>query len=87
MMSWTHQMMSQQQQLVETTPGHSQKLFTASKTVNLTEKKLKAHTKGTTGNIKWKSHILGSLLGMPVCCTSLWSSIITAPLSFKQEDE
>ena len=26
-------MMSQQQQLVETTPGHSQKLFTASETV------------------------------------------------------
>ena len=26
MMSWMHQMMSQQQQVVEKTPGHSQKL-------------------------------------------------------------
>ena len=36
-----HQMMSQQQQVVETTLGHSQKLFTASETVNLTEKRWK----------------------------------------------
>ena len=34
-------MMSQQQQVVETTPGHFQKLFTASETVNLTEKNVK----------------------------------------------
>ena len=47
MMSQTHPMMSQQQQVVETTPGHSHKLFTDSDTVNLTEK---IHTKGTTGN-------------------------------------
>ena len=38
MTSWMHQMMSQQQQVVETTPGHSQNLFTASETVNHTEK-------------------------------------------------
>ena len=38
MMSWMHQMMSQQQEVVETTPGHSQKLLTASETVNLTER-------------------------------------------------
>ena len=38
MMSWMHQMMSQQQQVVETTPGHSQKLMKTSETVNLTEK-------------------------------------------------
>ena len=31
-------MMSQQQEVAETTPGHSQKLFTDSETVNLTEK-------------------------------------------------
>ena len=37
-MSQMHQMMSQQQQVVETTPGHCQKLFTVSETVNLTEK-------------------------------------------------
>ena len=36
--SWMHQMMSQQQQVVETNPGHSEKLFKASETVNLTEK-------------------------------------------------
>ena len=34
-------MMSQQQQVVETTPEHSQKLFAASETVNLTEKIVK----------------------------------------------
>ena len=49
MMSWTHQMLSQQQQVPETTPGHSQKIFTASETVNIT-KNYEAHTKGTTGN-------------------------------------
>ena len=38
MTSWMHQMMSQQQQVVETTPGQSQKLFKTSETVNLTEK-------------------------------------------------
>ena len=41
MMSWMHQMMSQQQEVVETTPGHSQKLFTGSETVTLTEKNVK----------------------------------------------
>ena len=35
-------MMLQQQQVVETTPGHSQKLVTATVTFNLTEKKPKA---------------------------------------------
>ena len=38
MMLWMHQMMSQQQQVVETTPGQSQKLLKTSETVNLTEK-------------------------------------------------
>ena len=38
MMSWMHQMMSQWQQVVETTPGQSQKLFKTPETVNLTEK-------------------------------------------------
>ena len=41
MMSQTHQMMSQQHQVEETAPEHSQKLFTASGTVNLTEKNVK----------------------------------------------
>ena len=47
MTSWTHQMMSQQQQVVETTPGQSQKLFKTSETVNLTEKNPKWHNKVT----------------------------------------
>ena len=34
-------MMSQQQQVVETTPGHSQNCFMASETVNLAEKNVK----------------------------------------------
>ena len=38
MMSWMHQMMSQQQQVVQTTPGQSQKLSKTSETVNLTVK-------------------------------------------------
>ena len=38
MMSWINQMMSQQQQVVETTPGQSQKLLMTYETVNLTEK-------------------------------------------------
>ena len=44
--SQTYQMMSQQQQVVESTPGHSQKLFTASETVNLTKKIVKLTPKG-----------------------------------------
>ena len=34
-------MMSQQQQVVETTPGQCQKLLMTSETVNLTEKSIK----------------------------------------------
>ena len=45
MTSQMHQMMSQQQQVVETTPGHSKKLCTASETVNLTEKNRKLSPK------------------------------------------
>ena len=53
-------MMSQQQQVVETTPGHSQKLLKPPETVNLTEK-VETHTKGITGNT-----IMGkSLLWVP----------------------
>ena len=35
-------MMSQQQQVVETTPGHSQMLSEASGTVNLTQRKIES---------------------------------------------
>ena len=38
MTSETQQMMSHQQQVVETTPGQSQELIKTSETVNLTEK-------------------------------------------------
>ena len=50
MTSWMHQMMSQQQQVMETTPGHLISFLTASETVNLAEKNSEAHTKGATGN-------------------------------------
>ena len=36
MMSWIHQLMSQWNQVVETTPGQSQNLLKTSETVNLT---------------------------------------------------
>ena len=57
-MSWMHQLMSQGNQVVETTPEHSQNLLTASDAVNLTGKKLKAHTKGTTGNTMMEKSLL-----------------------------
>ena len=38
MTSQMHQMMSQQQQVVKTTPGQPKKLLKTSETVNLTEK-------------------------------------------------
>ena len=41
MMSQIQQVMLQQQQEVETTPGQSQKLFKTPETVNLTEKRCK----------------------------------------------
>ena len=44
-------------QVVETTPGHSQKLFTTSGTANLREQ-VKAHTKGTTGNTMMEKSLL-----------------------------
>ena len=46
MTSHVHPMMSQQEQVVETTPGHSLKLFTACETVNLTEKIVKLTPRG-----------------------------------------
>ena len=55
------QMMSQQHQVVETTPGHSQKLFTASETLNLTEKVESSHQRHNR-----QHNTLGSLLGVPL---------------------
>ena len=66
MMSWMHQLMSQGNQVLETTPGHSQKLFTASETVNLTEKSGSSHQRHNRQHDDGKVTCLGSLLGMPV---------------------
>ena len=66
MTSQIYQMMSQQQQVVETTRRNSQKLLKTSETVNLTEK-----TKGSQQGHKMqhndgKDSFLGSLLVLPV---------------------
>ena len=53
-------MMSQQQQVVETTPAHSQKLLMTSETVNLTEKS-KALNKVT----RWNTMIEKTLFWVP----------------------
>ena len=66
MMSQTHQMMSQQQQVVETTSGHSQKLLTASETVDLTEKSGSSHETHNRQHNDGKFTSLDSLLGMAV---------------------
>ena len=66
MMSQTHQFMSQQQQVVETIPGHSQKLLTAPETVNLTEKSGSSHQRHNRQHNDRKVTSLGSLLDMPV---------------------
>ena len=66
MTSWMHQMMSQQQQVVETTPVHFQKVFTASETVNLTEKIESSLQMHNSQHNDAKVTSLGSLLGVPV---------------------
>ena len=66
MMSQTHQLMSQGNQVVETTPGHSQKIFTASETVNLTEKSGSSYQRHNRQHNDGKVTSLGSLLGMPM---------------------
>ena len=66
MMSWMHQLMSQGNQVVETTPGHSQKHFTGSETVNLTEEGESSHQRHNRQHDGGKVTSLGSLLGMPV---------------------
>ena len=72
MTSQMHQMMSQQQQVVETTPGHSQKLLKTSETVNLTEK-IKGSQQGhKMQHNDGKDSFLGSLLVLPV---ELWKGI------------
>ena len=49
MTSQMHQLMSQQHQVVETTPGHSKMLFQPLRLL-IQQRKVEAHTKGITGN-------------------------------------
>ena len=72
MMSWTHQMMSQQQHVVGTTPGQSQKLLKTSDTVNLTEKIQSDQQGHKMQHNDGKDSFLGSLLVLPV---KLWKGI------------
>ena len=65
-MSWTLQLMSQANQVVETTPGQSQKLFKTPETVNLTEKNESSHQRHNRQHKDGKVTSLGSLLGLPV---------------------
>ena len=58
MTSQMHQLMSQENQVEETTPGHSQKHFWTPETVNLAEKNVKAHAKGATGNTMIEKSLL-----------------------------
>ena len=66
MTSWMHKLMSQENQVVETTPGHSQKLFTDFETVNPTEKSGSSHQRPNRKHSDGKVTSLGSFLGMPV---------------------
>ena len=66
MTSQMDQMMSQQQQVEETTPGHSQELFKTPETVNLTEKSGSSCQRNNRQHNDGKVPSLGSLLGVPV---------------------
>ena len=58
--------MSQGNQVVETTPGHSQKLFKAPETFNLTEKNERSHPRQNRQHNDGKLTSFGSLLGLQV---------------------
>ena len=66
MMPWMYQMMSQQHQVVKTTTRHSQKLHTASETVNQTDKSGSSHKGKNRQHNDGNVTSLGSLLGTPV---------------------
>ena len=66
MMSCMHQMMSQWNQLVETTPAQSWKLFKTPETVNLTEKNEYSHQRHIRQHNDTNNTSVGSLLGLPV---------------------
>ena len=62
MMSQTHQMMRQGNQVVETTPGQSQKLLKTSETANLTEKIQRLSTRSQDATQSWKYLFYGFLV-------------------------
>ena len=66
MMSQMHQMMSQQQQVMETTPEQSQNLFKTPETVNLTEKNESSQQMHNRQYNDGEFTSLGSLLGLRV---------------------
>ena len=66
MMSWMHQIMSQQQQVVETTPWQTQKLLKTSGTVNLIEKINGSQQGHKMQHNDGNNSFLGSLLVLPV---------------------
>ena len=66
MMSWMHQIMLQQQQVVETTPRQTQKLLKTSGTVNLIEKINGSQQGHKMQHNDGNNTFLGSLLVLPV---------------------
>ena len=66
MTSQMHQLMSQGNLVVETTPGHSQKLFKTPETVDLRENNISSHQAHNRQHKDGKVTSLGSLLGFPV---------------------
>ena len=66
MMSWMHQIMLQQQQVVETTPWQTQKLLKTSGTVNLIEKINGSQQGHKMQHNDGNNSFLGSLLVLPV---------------------
>ena len=66
MVSQMHQLMSQENQVEETAPGHSEKLFKTPETVNLTENNESSHQRHNRQHNDGKVTSLGSLLGLPV---------------------
>ena len=66
MMSQMHQLMSQGNQVVEATPGHSQKLFIASETATSTQKSGSSRQRHNRQHNDGKVTSLGSLLGLPM---------------------
>ena len=63
-----HQLMSQRNQVVEPTPGHSQEHFKTPETVHLTEKNESSCQRHNRQHNDRKVTSLDSLLDLPVSC-------------------